>query len=567
MRECYLTAFLSLVVVLAFIASLSGQTTQAPSDEQAQDESIPVTSPLVRQACGSCHRSDAQGRMTRISYQRTTPEGWQQTIRRMVLLNNLQIEATDAREVVRYLANHHGLAPEEAQPAAFEAERRLIDYHYAPDRVTEETCTKCHSMGRVISQRRTREEWKLLTTMHRGYYPLTDNQAFRRRGRAEAGPDGEVDPRHPVEKAVDHLAAAFPLNTPEWSAWSATMRSPRLEGKWALAGQQLGKGPIYGELVVTAKAGAPDEFETDVRYVYARTGDSVTRTGQAVVYTGFQWRGRSFEVAENEGLREVLFVERNQQAMSGRWFTGAYDEIGLDVTLRRVRSEPIVLGVHPQAVRVAASGVTLRIYGANLPDTLTPTDIDLGPGIETTGVTQLTSSGVTVQVAVAPEAVIGARDVFIGSSMLARAVVVYDEVQRISVSPATGLARVGGVVFPKQYQSFEARAYHDGPDAEPNTTDDLDLGLVNATWSLEEYAATFGDDDTSFVGWIDANGLFSPAKDGPNPERRNSANNIGDVWVVATLPEPSTSKVLRARAHLLVTVPGYLRRGLSEEVR
>ena len=33
------------------------------------------------------------------------------------------------------------------------------------------TCTTCHSMGRVVSQRRTAEEWRLVTAMHRGYYP------------------------------------------------------------------------------------------------------------------------------------------------------------------------------------------------------------------------------------------------------------------------------------------------------------------------------------------------------------------------------------------------------------
>ena len=45
---------------------------------------------------------------------------------------------------------------------------------------TEITCSKCHSMGRVISQRRTPPEWELLVAMHRGYYPLVDRQAFRR---------------------------------------------------------------------------------------------------------------------------------------------------------------------------------------------------------------------------------------------------------------------------------------------------------------------------------------------------------------------------------------------------
>ena len=43
-----------------------------------------------------------------------------------------------------------------------------------------------------------------------------------------------------------------------------------------------------------------------------------------------------------------MFVERDWQQMWGRWFTGAYDEKGLDITLRRAGNDPIVLGVLPE---------------------------------------------------------------------------------------------------------------------------------------------------------------------------------------------------------------------------
>ncbi len=52
-------------------------------------------------------------------------------------------------------------------------------------------------------------------------------------------------------------------------------------------------------------------------------------------------------------------------------------------------------------------------------------------------------------------------------------------------------------------------------------------------WSLEEYTATFDDDDLKFVGTLDQTGLFTPNVDGPNPSRTGNRNNIGDVWVVA----------------------------------
>jgi quinohemoprotein amine dehydrogenase len=123
------------------------------------------------------------------------------------------------------------------------------------------------------------------------------------------------------------------------------------------------------------------------------------------------------------------------------------------------------------------------------------------------------------------------------------------------------MARVGGAVFPKQLQQFEAVAIHNGPDGKPDTADDLILGLVDVKWSIEEFTATFADDDVQFVGKIDETGLFTPALDGPNPKRSGNRNNVGDVWVVAELTlagARDTTKPLRARAHLLVTVPLYM---------
>ena len=120
------------------------------------------------------------------------------------------------------------------------------------------------------------------------------------------------------------------------------------------------------------------------------------------------------------------------------------------------------------------------------------------------------------------------------------------------------MARVGGEHFPKGYQTFEAIGYDDGPDGEPNTDDDLRLGRVDATWSVQEYAAIFGDEDIDFVGSIRQDGTFVPAADGPNPQRAGNRNNIGDVWVVAT-HRRDDGTTLSARSHLIVTVPLYMR--------
>ena len=580
----------------------SAQQTPAPTppaaeaDGDKKDEGIPVTSDLVKQKCSSCHKADDKGRLTRISYRRTTPEGWEETIKRMVSLNNVKIEPSEARQVLRYLADHHGLAPDEAKPAAFEAERRQIDHKYAADRDTERTCTACHSMGRVISQRRTKEEWDLLVAMHRGYYPLSDFQAFRRGGQPqrEPGPDGRPpDNRHPMEKAAAHLSAAFPLTTPEWSAWSATMRPPRVHGTWALSGYQLGKGPVFGRVTINAEGGLDSsEFTTQATYTIPRTGERITRTGRAVVYTGYQWRGRSSAPAPAQraagaqapdtDLREVMLIDKDWRHAEGRWFAGAYDEFGIDVRLERIGNDPIVLGLSQAMIRAGVRGQELHLFGANLPPRATAADLNLGPGITVDRIVNAAPDELTFAVSVSRDATPGRRALFLAGAAGEAAIAIFDTIDFIKVGPQAGIARVGGVNFPKQFQQFEAIAYANGADGKPNTKDDIPLGIVDASWSLDEYTATYDDDDKDFVGTIDkTTGFFTPNVDGPNPKRRHGTNNFGDVWVVATyqVPPPSDgsgpnssaasgqSRTLKARAHLLVTVPLYIKWDQSEVSR
>ncbi len=556
----------SIIFTVMLMPALPAQQPPQPPKEPTEkereelDSGIPIANDLVRKTCSPCHKADEKQRLSRISWRRTTPEGWEQTIKRMISLNGVKLEPAEARDILKYLSNHLGLAPEEARPAYFEVEKRMIEYKYTADKDTEQTCMKCHSMGRVISQRRSKSEWELLIAMHRGYYPLSDFQAFRRVGapQTEPGPDGRPpDNRHPMDKAITHLAAALPLVTPEWSSWSANMRAPKLEGRWAFSGYQTGKGSFYG--VTTIHATDKDgEFRTETRYVRIRNGEATTRQGKAIVYTGFQWRGRSTPAGnDSDTLREVMFLDRNQRELSGRWFTGAYDEIGMDVTLKRIGNDPVVLGLD-RAMLLTGESREVQIHGANFPANLSASVIDFGQGVSVKRVVSSTPDLVKVEIEVAKQAAIGPRDVFVAGSSREAAAVVYEKIDAIKVKPLAGMARVGGINFPKQFQQFEAIAYSNGQDGKPDTKDDITLGPIDVTWSVEEFTATFDDNDKSFVGTLDDNGLFTPNVDGPNPKRPNRADNYGDVWVVATLKTPD-GKTLRARAHLLVTVPLYIK--------
>jgi quinohemoprotein amine dehydrogenase len=558
-----------LCVAICVVARVAGAQSPATSPADAATEGIPVTNQLVTAKCGGCHKPDAQKRLSRISFRRATPENWERTIKRMIQLNGLDLEPADARAIVKYLSDNHGLAPDEARAVSFETEHRLEPYTYSADRETATVCSSCHSIGRVMSERRTKQEWEGLISMHRGYYPLVDNQpmndgqGFRRNRSVE----GDADKRQPMERIVEHLSKAYPLRTSEWTDWAVARQTPMLAGRWAVSGYAAGKGPFFGVMTVTADSKEPDVFVTESRYTFARTGETASRSGKSAVYAGFQWRGRSaLSTASTDMWREVMFLERTQKEMWGRWFGGGYDELGMDVKLTRIGAEPLVLGASVAAIKTSSGLSTLRIYGANFPARLTPDRIGLGQGIKVAKLVSATPDVITVAVEVAADAVPGPRDLLIAGAHQPAALVVYDKVHSIRVLPEAGLARVGGAVFPKQYQQFEAVAFHNGPDGMPNTKDDWSLGVVDAAWSMEEYAATFDDDDVKFVGTLDTHGLFTPNVDGPNPQRTSGMpqmgrNNIGDVWVVASVAADSARGIagpMRARAQLVVAPPVYV---------
>lgn len=549
-----------------------------PSAKPPGEEGIPVTNQLVIAKCSTCHKADDKGNLTRISWERTTPEGWQQIIKRMVRLNGLTLTPEEARQIVRYLSMNHGLAPEEARPAFYEIERRVLD-ETVPDENLRNTCTICHTYGRVMSQRRSKEEWELLINMHVGYFPVVEFQGFRRfppPPDAPPPPPG-TDTRHPADRAVEFLAKTFPLNTPEWATWRANLRAPKLAGRWLVSGHQAGKGRVYGEVTIEPGA-AEDEFTTRTQLTFVKSGKTITRTGRSLVYTGYSWRGRSQGGARENGnsdpgddpreMREVMLVSRDQSQMDGRWFWGDYEEFGIDVTLRRVDAEMIALGLDRLSLKAPAANEQLKIFGANFPADLKPEDIDFGPGVKVTRIINAGRDALTITVDIAEKAPLGKRDLAVRRAFAPGAVTIYDKVDYIKVNPGNALARLGGVRYPKGYWQFEAGGWHRGPDNKPQTADDLPLGPVDAEWSVEEFPAIYDDDDKDYSGKLSATGLFTPAIEGPNPKRKFERNNYGDLWIVASAKElDKDGKPLTARSYLVVTVPLYVKWDQPEVAR
>jgi quinohemoprotein amine dehydrogenase len=164
------------------------------------------------------------------------------------------------------------------------------------------------------------------------------------------------------------------------------------------------------------------------------------------------------------------------------------------------------------------------------------------------------------EVDVAADAMPGKRDIAFRRSVLQSAIAVYDRVDYVKVVPESALARLGSEHHPKGYQQFEAVAYQRGADGKPHTADDVELGPIDVNWSVEEFYSVYGDDDKEFVGSLNPTGFFTPASDGPNPQRKFSRNNYGDVWVVATAKDEKDKdgRPLAGKSYLVVTVPAYM---------
>jgi quinohemoprotein amine dehydrogenase len=536
---------------------------------------------------------DDKGNLSRISWIRTTPEGWEEAIKRMIRLNGLTLQPAEARSIVKYLSNMQGLAPEEAKPVMYMAEHRIQD-EVIPNDSVKSTCNNCHALGRAFQWHRTRAEWSLLADTHSALYSQAES-AFRRNGggnrnrggaaatnagrgggRGGAAADGDAaaaaTPTISLDTTLDFLAKSYGLETPEWSAWKARMRAPKITGRWLISAHIPGKGKYYGELTI-APGAAEDEFKTTVKLQAVDGGPAISRTGTSVVYTGYSWRGSSkgTTVAANPApddlsrpMREAMLISSDQMSAEGRWFWGEYQEFGVDVKLRRAIAEPQLLTVDRYSLKTGSAAQRVRVIGNSLPMAVKASDLDFGSGVTTKSIVSHTATEIVALVDVAADAVPGKRDLVLDNAVLDGALAVYDKVDYIKVIPEASLARLGGDehdVHPRGYEQLEAVAYQRGADGKLHTADDIDLGPVAVNWTMEEFYAYFGDDDKEFVGSLSNNGLFTPNIDGPNPQRKFSRNNYGSVWVVATAKDEKDKdgKPLVGKSYLVVAVPTYIR--------
>jgi quinohemoprotein amine dehydrogenase len=519
---------------LAQTAAILLTVTMAPSVRGQTEAGIPVTDPVVLAKCGACHTADERGNMERISWARATPEGWQAATKRMIAENGVSVTPLEARGIVKYLSTRNGLAPDEAKPVLYAAERRIHDESDTANDSLQDTCGRCHQAARALSWRRTSDDWKRFAARHAERYQFT-----------------------PDREAIDFLIKVAPLQTREWDAWRVRGRTTELGGRWLVTAHLPGRGNFYGEMDVEATGGG-DEFLTRTRLRSVDGTSVLARTGRALVYGGTAWRGRSSGSSPASAApddpanvtQETLLIARDGSSAEGRWFWGQYEEFGFDVKMRRPSSDPIVLLVEPRSLKAGSSSNQIRLMGDRFPAQVTTADVFAGSAVTVRRIVSSTPSEIVAEVDVARDASPGSRDIAFRSSTLERAVAIYDRIDYVKVIPDSSLAAFSNETYHRGYQQFEAIGYQRGPDGRRHTADDLELGPVDVAWSME----VFYEVDQSRqdrVGTLSGAGFFMPAAANPGVN--------DDVWVIATAKNEKNAdgKPLVGKSYLVVTVPTY----------
>ena len=488
----------------------------------------------VQAHCSACHQETAPGHFARISEERKTPEGWAMTIFRMEHVHGVTLTAKQLRIIIRYLSDVQGLAPSEIRAGRFALERRPNHAILKLPYNLPVMCGRCHSLARVALTRQPASEWLKLINFHVGQFPFLEYQ------------DGSRDihwwkiasTQLPVE-----LAKLFPLHSVAWRRWRN--RPPAdLAGEWVVHGHAPGRGDYYGTAFITRTSW--DRYRA--RYVlHYANGAAFNGSSAAIVYTGFEWRGTG--TLGGNSVHEVYFASTNGARIRGRWFLSGHSELGGDWDAVRTTGAPKVMAVMPRALKVG----TIRrviVIGRGLGGS-----VDLGPGIHSR-ILARRPYGLILSVHVNADAAPGYRTVRVGDVQGSDLLAVYRHVDRLQVEPAFAIARLGGGTLAPVDAQFQAIGYTNVHGAHDKVIA-VRLGAMPVTWSVEPFNAEAAKrEDVRFAGTLNQDGLFLPAEGGPDPKRQFSADNTGDLYVVATRRTGNAAVV--GKAHLIVTVHRWI---------
>lgn len=485
---------------------------------------------LLQAKCQACHTQTSTG-LSRISQQRKTPEGWLMSIARMQFAHGVQLTGDERRTLVKHLADTQGLAPSETEGLRYALERRLNTVETFESEPFTQMCARCHSGARVLLQRRPAAEWEHLVHFHLGQYPTAEYQAMGR-DRDWLG--------IALNEMVPDLARRLPLQTDAWTRWQA--RTPQaVEGAWSFSGYMSGRGGFSGVMTVSASTGA-DRHPISMEGRWD-DGKPMRGKGQALIYTGHEWRAD----LDVDGTRMRQVFELDKGMLRGRMFVREHDEVGADMLAsRQADGNARVLAVHPAYLK-AGEERELRIIGSDLQG-----EVTLPRGVTVLETVRRSATERVLRVRAEPAAR-GVHSVKVGETR-GGSLAVYGGIDAVKVQPDHAVARIGGngASIARVEARFDAEAWDAGPDGKPGTDDDFRIGLVPAAWSVEPFDETaVRDEDVKFAGLMNAQtGVFVPGGAGPNPARRMSANNVGNLKVIAEVEQGG--RTVRGEGRLIV---------------
>ena len=499
---------------------------------------------IIQSNCLGCHQEtgDPAHPWSRISMLRKTPEGWALTLRRMREIRGAPLSPEDEAVLIKYLADNQGLAPEETKDYRYILERQPNIVETDVDPELQPMCARCHSAARFSLQRRPASEWEKLVHFHVGQFPTIELQAM-----ARDRPWFQIA----TQQVVPRLGEMFPLETEAWKNWTQASK-PVLEGSWRVAGYLPEKGDYDGRL--TARKTAEDRYDLTLTGTY-RNGRKFEGKGQANVFTGYEWRA-DIDLGEIK-VRQVMAADQTGSTLTGRMFLLNNDEFGGDLKAVKEDSQPHVVAVFPSYLK-AGTATDITIVGSALSG-----DVSLGNGIKIGRVVSRSADQVVVRATAPAGAAAGVQSVKVGSAVATDAFAVYQRLARVEVTPGNSVSRVGGngSPIPKVEATYRAVGFDAGKDGVPGNQDDVRIGFMPATWSIEPFDEVAAEDnDVKYAGVMDARtGMFTPGDAGPNPERKMSANNVGNLKVVGTVKDGDATASGEGRlvvaAPLLIALP------------
>lgn len=514
---------------LALFVAVAVAPTLAQADSAAEA--------LLATKCMTCHLPVEGKGLDRISDSRRTPEGWDMTIVRMITAHGVKMSAEERQTLMKYLADNHGLAPEEAAGHRYLLERDFTRIETPDNQLVTETCGRCHSSGRIALQRRTEDDWLKLSHYHVGQYPVVEIQAGGRDRDWWKIASQEIPPI---------LSKLYPLSSESWSQWQKH-EAVSATGSWRIAGHRPGWGAYEGVATVEA-VGKPDHYKVTMHMTYA-DGREEKAEGNAVIYTGYEWRATVQQ--GDESVRQVFTLSPDGQMLSGRWHQVGVNSLGgrFEAVRTGKGAAPRLLAVEPSYIR---AGTTQRVslFGSNLSG-----DVELGSGLEVVKVIERSANKLVLEVRADSGVHAGVRELTVGDARLKRGLALYQQVDFLQIEPGEAMAHLGGNggPRPKIPVQFESVGYAYGPDGKPGTADDIRLGYFPAKWTINNMSA-YSEQlrDTEFAGTLQADGLFIPADAGPNPKRKYGTNNTGELKVTAVVEDAGRS--VEASKPLIVTV-------------